>query len=204
MIAAVIGSLAAYAIILGYCWRLHLLADGPVTIRRLLLWVTDNLLPAPRAILDKIERDLYLCRWYLIGGAYMEDGSSPWDAWGDPKEAAIWLKRPFTNVLHRFHRSDAERWLHNHPFKWMLSVCLAGGMIEERWDPETGEILRRKIKPWSINLIRHNTYHRVQLTSDDCLTFVIIGPRVQGWGFLDMTTGRTIPWREYFEKRKAA
>jgi hypothetical protein len=201
--AIVAGSALAYGTILAFVLYISARAAGPVTIRRFLLWLTDNLLRPPRVIYDKVVGLPYLSRWYLLGGARMEDGTSPWDGWGDPKREAKWSRWPFMIALHRFHQSDEERDPHNHPFKWSLALILSGGYIEERWDPETGYTLSRKLKPWSLNWIRHDTYHRVDLIGDDCWTLFIMGPKVHGWGFLDMSTGRTIPWRDYFAKRKS-
>lgn len=38
--------------------------------------------------------------------------------------------------LHRFLRPDEDGELHNHPWRWAVSVMLAGGYAEERLAPD--------------------------------------------------------------------
>jgi hypothetical protein len=109
--------------------------------------------------------------------------------------------------LHWFHRSDADRELHCHPWRWSLSLGLWGGYEEERiegawfqvgrtyfendrdWREETvreaahrfgrvPRIVRRRIGPGRLNFLRDKTFHRVTLFDPrGCLTLFIAGPK---------------------------
>lgn len=94
--------------------------------------------------------------------------------------------------LHCFLRGDNDRDLHNHPWKWALSVILTGGYVEERRD-DAGEVHRRTVRPGAVNLIRANDFHRVELLDDRCWTLFIAGPRLQQWGFWNRDTGAFTP-----------
>ncbi len=112
--------------------------------------------------------------------------------------------------LHCFVSSDDPHILHNHPFKWSLSLILTGGYEEERMEEEwIGSpysqphvtVRRRKVRPFTLNFIRANDFHRVDLAKTKAWTLFLAGPRVQDWGFLDPGTGRYTPWRQYVRER---
>ena len=132
-----------------------------------------------------------------------------------------WWRRHLPGVfLHWFHRSDADRELHCHPWRWSVSLVLSGGYVEERLNEDfaridfrvarsmhegrnlpTGE---RRFVPGTINVIHDTTFHRVTLLDKrGALTFFIAGPKVgipddSSWGFLsrDGTTYETVGERE--------
>lgn len=99
----------------------------------------------------------------------------------DPPFLSRWrlLKLPGGRrvLLHRFHLSDRDRELHDHPWPF-TSVVLAGGYSEEtpegvKWHPP-GSILRRPAE-WR---------HRVILPEGrKAWSLVFTGPRCRVWGF---------------------
>jgi hypothetical protein len=101
--------------------------------------------------------------------------------------------------LHRFVRSDADRELHNHPWRWAVSLILAGGYREEYRTVEAKpQVAWQTKRPGSINVVLPSTFHRVDLLEHDCWTLFVSGPVVQSWGFWDRFTGAFTPWREFF------
>ena len=134
----------------------------------------------------------YMQRWWVFGSRRRDDDSSK-----------DW---PICARLHRIIASDRERDLHNHPYRWNISVVLRGGYFEHMpVDPRrpTG---RRETKwrgPGSIIFRGRESVHSVQLSvSDDplvaeepALTLFIVGPKCQEWGFF--TKEGFCPWREY-------
>jgi hypothetical protein len=120
---------------------------------------------------------------------------------GAPYLGRIYLLRAFRSVLpgvflHRFFRSDGDRELHNHPWKWAVSLVLAGGYREERLEDKYGSpIVERVLRPGRLNFIRGSTFHRVELLDEErgAWSLFIAGPRPDAgttWGFLDTDTGR--------------
>ena len=146
-----------------------------------------SLLPSPRVIHGRDGKNPYLSRWYFLGRPRMRDGSSPFDEHGNPKKNIVWSRLPFTLVLHRFHRSDDDLELHNHPWRWAVSLVLAGGYREERRDGN--EVIRRWVLPGDLNVIRHDTFHRVDLLEDDAWTLFLTGPKTSSWGLLESGHG---------------
>jgi hypothetical protein len=79
--------------------------------------------------------------------------------------------------LHRFVASDADG-IHSHPFRYSLSLILAGWYFEDRW-------LVRRVKRF-VNFIGPSDFHRVVLPDNgkDVWTLFMHTARVQAWGFL--------------------
>lgn len=165
-------------------------------------------LPRPRVIYDGSGKSPYLSRYYLHGRPTMPDGSEPFNAFGDPLPDAVWDKT-FGIYLHRFHRGDEDRELHNHPFAWSFSVILVGGYLEERrvfdefarpermWNVE-----KREVRPGQINFIGKNDFHRVDLIDGECWTLFVAGPKIGTWGFWERETDKAFPWREFIERKR--
>lgn len=90
--------------------------------------------------------------------------------------------------LHRFVRRDAERHVHNHPWRWALSLVLAGLYIEElatHDDPACGyQVKHRRVAWW--NWISPTTRHRIFDVEPETWTLFITGPRFKGWGFYEV------------------
>ena len=108
-----------------------------------------------------------------------------------------------TFYLHRFVSSNAEKHLHNHPWKWARAVVLSGSYGEEvaldlcpAATPPGGSgciTTARKIR-W-YNKINGNHFHRIVSPSPGTWTLFFHGEREQikngdkhvdkGWGFLE-------------------
>lgn len=102
-------------------------------------------------------------------------------------------------LLHRFHRPDGDRHLHNHPWEWCLSVVLTGSYAEVRLDRgcdgEQDRVVRR------FNFIRHGDYHRITELRGEVFTLFLTGKRVSDWGFL--TEDGYVPHEDYKERLRA-
>lgn len=138
-------------------------------IRSLCFWASKYL---PSITILTSQGNPYLTRYYLFGA-----------------------DRKFGNIfLHHFHCSDLDQGetdtylLHNHPF-WGLSLILVGGYTEERRQPNDS-ITQKRFLPGSFNLVRHETFHRVELLQDDGWSLFCTGPRSaeRSWGFWDRIT----------------
>ncbi len=104
----------------------------------------------------------------------------------------------FGLYLHYFYQGDLDEDLHNHPWKWALSLILSGQYAEER---ENGIHIR---KAGRFNYIKHSTFHRVTLVNQDTTpiwTLFMVGPRITSWGFKNKTTGEFWNWKEYLRAR---
>lgn len=190
---------------------------------RFALWLSKRL-GNPRVIYGGSGTDKYLSRYYLFGRPHMADGSDPFDAHGDPKDGIQWSKLPFGIYLHRFHRSDEDRELHNHPWRWAVSLILSGGYVEERkanmpkgWPLVFQRTRKRVFVPGDINRITSNDFHRVELL-DSCQvhaadgscevgfehtwTLFVVGPKFQGWGFWNKSTEKFTPWRAFLQSKR--
>ncbi|HXD98238.1 MAG TPA: hypothetical protein VN646_16940 [Candidatus Acidoferrum sp.] len=167
--------------------------------RRFLEWASQ-LLPRPRVITDLDGSPPYLSRFYLLGRPRMPDGSDPFDRFGAIRAGAVEGER-FGVYLHRFHRGDMDRELHNHPWRWSFSLILAGGYIEER--RSGNQVNTRAVFPGSINWLSQDTFHRVELLDGEAWSLFVAGPKVQSWGFWDRVTGAFTPWREYIARTRA-
>lgn len=128
-------------------------------IERLLYRLTARL---PCRFIDGERGEPYLERYYLFG-------AFGWHAY-----------------VHRFVDSDPDRGLHDHPWNRAVSLVLAGGYDELR--PRAGDLatpVARRVRPWRLNFLRGQDYHRVILREGrPAWTLFIHGPRAKGWGFV--------------------
>jgi len=155
-----------------------------------------RLLPPPRVIYDREGKSPYLSRYYLCGRPTMSDGSEPFADDGAPKRDAIWPDDGVSIYLHKFHRSDSDGALHNHPWIWSRSLVLVGGYSEER--RKESQVVRREVLPGSWNTIDANDFHRVDLLEKDCWSLFFAGPKTsKSWGFWNRLTGKFLPWRDF-------
>ena len=102
------------------------------------------------------------------------------------------IHRPGLSVfIHVFYQPDQARELHNHPWKWCLSMPLLGGYVERlRFD---GSKRRRAFVP---RLFRGQGYHSVEsLTRVPTVTLFVHGRQVRTWGFL--RGFEHVPWFRY-------
>lgn len=101
--------------------------------------------------------------------------------------------------LHFFHRGDADRTLHNHPWSGR-SLILTGGYREERRDG--AHIVERIYVPGDVNTLDVDTFHRVDLLDPrGAWTLFETGARVQSWGFWDRDSDVFTPWRDALTAR---
>lgn len=100
--------------------------------------------------------------------------------------------------LHRFFLPDLDRALHNHPWRWAVSLVLSGGYTEERRLAD-GRVITRRLGPLSVNLLRHDSFHRIAELHGEPWTLFLVGPKVSTWGFLE--GGKYIPWRDRLRAR---
>jgi hypothetical protein len=164
-------------------------------MRRLLLGL-GRLLGQPRVIFDRAGGSPYLSRWYILGRPYMADGSSPIDRFGNPKPEAV-FPRGLGVYLHRFHRSDDDFALHNHPWAWARALILAGGYSEERRESDHRTVRRHLRLPRDVVRIDADDFHRVDLLEEDSWSLFIAGPKSSSWGFWDRRTLEYVGWREF-------
>ena len=165
-------------------------------LRRLLLALTARL-PAPRVIYDRAGLSPYLSRWYLIGRP--KEG---FDEHGDRAGAeGPHREEPFGLYIHKFHRGDDDQELHNHPWRWSLSLMLWGGYVEERRGPDD-RVTHRTVHPMRLNIIRGNDFHRVALLYGEAWSLFLAGPRTQGWGFWNRDSKRFTEWKEFLTEKR--
>lgn len=102
-------------------------------------------------------------------------------------------------LLHHFHRDDEDRELHNHPWRVGVSLMLVGGYCEER--REGDDTVFHDVHPGDLNVIWPDTFHRVTLLGEDGWSVILVGPKVQEWGFWDRATGVFRPWRDFIRAK---
>lgn len=94
----------------------------------------------------------------------------------------------FTVYLHRFVSPDGDEEVHDHPWRFALSLILCGGYREERMQRlciNNGWVSTfKKLKPWRLNLIKGTDFHRIRETKPGTWTLFIHRPYCKTWGFL--------------------
>ena len=150
-------------------------------------------------------RDLYLLRIYLT-------------AQGQRLHIPTALRKPEDDdvgkgmrpYLHFFNRGDADKEFHNHPWRVSFSLILTGGYKEFRWNAKEKRVDERYFVPGSLNLLRREDYHRVELLDPEqgCWTLFCSVDRLQksdgtDWGFLDTETGEYTPWGVHVKRRNS-
>ncbi len=134
------------------------------------------------------------------------------------------LGRSFRPMLHYFHRPDADRDAHNHPWHRAASLVLTGSYDEERLagDPRPDRYMQAgqcaKCGGWRgecpghepdveckrvrwFNVLDGDDYHRVTRLHGDVFTLFVAGEQKDGksWGF--MVDGQHVDSAEYFKTR---
>lgn len=154
-------------------------------------------LPLLEKIADRVARErfdigrpsngVYLTRWTLAGTRFHGTGRAVF--------------------LHRFHRSDDDDALHDHPWPF-ASVILAGGYYEHTAD-RRGKVGRRWYGPGRVLTRTAEHRHRVELPAGaDCWTLVFRGAKVKSWSFFCLTaagllSGKAVPWRSFVDNIEA-
>jgi hypothetical protein len=112
-------------------------------------------------------------------------------------------------VVHRIHRGDEDPHPHSHPWRWARFLIASGGYDDERWtfdedrDPPWRET-RTRMRPGDVNVVGAGDYHRVVDVLPRTTTLGLLGPDVQGWGFMIPDgMGEFVPWQEYLLRKKS-
>jgi hypothetical protein len=166
-------------------------------------------------LLRAISRRLWLREIHGESGPYLERywifGWMPEFLWARAPLMGHRAIRPrpdrfsrFGLYLHRFVTPDQDQESpHSHPWKWAVSLVLAGGYTEQRlvtcsWGTE---LVTRRIRPGTLNFLRHDTYHVVtELHGAETWTLILTGPKTRSWGFWVHGRGH-VPWRERLAER---
>jgi hypothetical protein len=179
-------------------------------------WILSKLVKVLNLPERVIKRDdvrpgrCYLRRYYLLG-----DGAETLRKYfPEGHKAPRWWQKPFMKLplvyLHKFESSDEDEELHSHPWT-ATSLILSGGYLEERRATIRGafpdgldvyEVVRTPFRPGQINRLHPDTFHRVRLFGDECWTLIVVGDRVQDWGFWSPTTGEFEGWREHAQRKR--
>ncbi len=140
---------------------------------------------------------LYLSRWTLVealaDGPLLDGQTEPLPRW--------------RICLHHFHRSDEDRALHTHPWRWGVALQLAGGYREERRADD--RVVVRDCPPGTVVTLGASTAHRVDLLDEErgAWSLIVTGPlvvsgdSVGSWGFVDRETWAFTPWREFIRAK---
>lgn len=156
-----------------------------------------RVLPDPRVIYDREGGSPYLSRWYLLGAKPDEDAKLK----GQVVFKETWASRlPFNVYLHRFHRSDDDGALHSHPWTWAVSLVLVGGYGEERRQGD--QVITRTVLPMTINFLRGDDFHRVDLIEHDAWSLFVVGPKASTWYFWDRTRKQRAHWRAFVQAKR--
>lgn len=132
--------------------------------------------PRKLIIRDEATGEPYLTRWHLV--------------------RCKW----FRIFIHRIHRADKDRHLHNHPWPRAFAIVLRGGYQEMRDRyysaiQHYGNCSRLNTCGPRINHLYTGTYHRITWVAPNTWTLFIAGRRTRDWGFL--VDGKHVPCREY-------
>ena len=126
-----------------------------------------------RIIMDRLENEPYLVRYYL----FLKDRK--------------WF--PFNVFLHKFMKGDPDE-LHDHPWPY-ATLILKGGYWEIT--PKG----RHWRGPGSFRIAGPKSLHRVELEPGvHAWTLFMPGPKLREWGFI--VKGKWMQHEKYFEWRK--
>jgi hypothetical protein len=148
----------------------------------------------PRQIMNREGKKLYLSRWYLMG----DGGPSDVQSRGSRGLPAIFGLNIY---LHCIHLSDDAGAVHNHPWRWALSLILRRGYYEWRLDKQAGELILRRYRPFTFNFLTEKDFHRVELVrGKPAWTLFITGRRIKTWGFLNGNV--FTPWKIFLQNKR--
>lgn len=133
----------------------------------------------PDLIIEDQHGDDYLLRWYIIP------------------------RNPVFNIyLHRFHRSDDDRAMHDHPW-WSASIMLSDhGCTELYSSPDRRNVvLVRDVFFGDVVFRSAKHTHSIILKCPELptMTLFVTGPRFRVWGFW-CENDRFVPWTEFLSK----
>ena len=137
-----------------------------------------------RIVLDRVENEPYLERYYL----FLRERE----------------RFPFNVFLHKFLKSDPDD-VHDHPWPY-ATLILKGGYWE--WIPHFDTVGRKTGEyqvwrgPGHFRISKANSFHRIELDPDiTAWTLFMPGPKQRDWGFL--VRNQWIQWEEYLKQRKS-
>lgn len=113
------------------------------------------------------------------------DGGRPYMLrWKSPDRVLFGLVGIY---IHRFHRDDDDRALHDHPWR-SVSVLLSGRLREvyapRGADPsDPSQHRSRLIEPGTVVFRRAAFAHRIEVLEAPAVTAFFVGARVREWGF---------------------
>jgi len=123
----------------------------------------------PDLVVYNPEGLIYLRRWWVV----------PRNRFG------------FNIYLHHFLSSDEDRALHNHPWKWNISILLSGFYLEhvpvntDDWilHKNRDKIVKKRY-PFIPIYRNERSIHKIELIDNKPIwTLFITGPVIQEWGF---------------------
>jgi hypothetical protein len=137
-----------------------------------------------RIVLDRVENEPYLERYYL----FLRERE----------------RFPFNVFLHKFLKSDPDD-VHDHPWPY-ATVILKGGYWE--WIPHFDTVGRKTGEyqvwrgPGHFRISKANSFHRIELDPDiTAWTLFMPGRKCRDWGF--MVKNQWIQWEQYLKQRKS-
>ncbi len=101
----------------------------------------------------------------------------------------------FRVFLHRIHRADKDRHVHNHPWPRAFALVLWGGYQEAIWAGGKKFLSWNLAGATSTAAFKEGRYHRITYVLPNTWTLFFAGPRSRDWGFL--VDGQHTPCREY-------
>ena len=137
-----------------------------------------------RVVLDRVENEPYLERYYL----FLRERE----------------RFPFNVFLHKFLKSDPDD-VHDHPWPY-ATVILKGGYWE--WIPHFDTVGRKTGEyqvwrgPGHFRISKANSFHRIELDPDiTAWTLFMPGRKCRDWGF--MVKNKWVQWEQYLKQRKS-
>ncbi len=139
-----------------------------------------------------------ICKW--VGSKLAMRGRGRDEANGDYLiRYFVFRSKRFGIFLHNFKRSDEDRELHCHPWNGM-SLILAGSYQEERLAAD-GSVETKIVRPGSLNFLKPDTFHRVDLQTPEVWSLFFVGTKQQTWGFKNRFTGEYWNWKDFFRMK---
>jgi hypothetical protein len=121
---------------------------------------------------------------------------------GEPYITRVLLPRigKERRMIHRIHKSDDDRDMHNHPWDRSRTRILAGGYLEERAvKGVVGATEWNWRRPGDRAELDAQDFHRIAIVAPRTWTLFTVGARVQVWGF--STPGGFVDYETYFAQR---
>lgn len=115
-------------------------------------------------------------------------------------------------LLHYWHRPDADKDLHNHPWADARGRVLLGGYVEDRLEePRTWfDLIDTSVPRTAISTriyrrgdqteLLADTFHQVAYIQPRTWTLLNVGERVQRWSFR-LGDGTLVDWEVYMRER---